>query len=297
MARILASCHSANQLRIACRPSKDKQLIGQLARLSKSIGLRTPPNLSEMDGQCSPLLVGIIRPAIVLPATILGRLDAAEWTLVISHELAHMRRHDLLWSLVGAVVRALFFFHPLAWLSERRLRLTQEIAADELAITLQKYDSVIYATLLVSVISKLAPGQLTPTMSVGFTGSNQSLNRRFAAMRFMKPVSRHIVIAYGIVLGLVAVLGVVPWTIVAAEVPKSEKTKPKEARFSGKFLSFMDGVLKIQGDDGKEFDRIKVAENTRSPDRYLQCPALRLPLATPIRKGSQIHPSDTACRS
>ena len=41
--------------------------------------------------------------------------------MVLGHELAHIKRGDLLWSLVAAVVRAVFFFHPLVWLSDRRV--------------------------------------------------------------------------------------------------------------------------------------------------------------------------------
>jgi beta-lactamase regulating signal transducer with metallopeptidase domain len=59
--------------------------------------------------------------------------------------LAHVRRGDLLWSLVAASVRAVFWFHPLAWLGQRQLILTQEIAADELAIAAQEQNSVGYA--------------------------------------------------------------------------------------------------------------------------------------------------------
>ena len=51
-----------------------------------------------------------------------------------------INRGDLRWGLVAAIVRALFFFHPLVWLSERQLTVTQEIAADELAIAQQRHN-------------------------------------------------------------------------------------------------------------------------------------------------------------
>jgi len=291
-ARIVAACRNARRLRSGCRPSENKHLIEELARLSKSAGIRSPPRLLETDGQGSPLLLGIFRPAIVLPATTLSRLDAAERALVLGHELAHVRRADLFWSVIAAVGGSLFCFHPFAWLAERRLRLTQEIAADEFAIALQKHDPVSYATVLVSVVGKLGPARLLPAMSVGMAGSQQSLQQRFAAMRFMKARSRRAVVAYVIVLGLVALPAVVPWTVVAADPPAADKPRnadkprpadvprtadkprtpdqaePKEgAIFYGKFMSFQSGVLKVNVKDGPtdvwQETAWKVAENTR----------------------------------
>jgi len=75
--------------------------------------------------------------------------------MVLGHELAHIRRGDLFWGLIASVVRAVFFFHPLVWWSERQLKLVQEVAADELVIARQHHEPVDYASLLVSVVRKL----------------------------------------------------------------------------------------------------------------------------------------------
>ena len=59
---------------------------------------------------------------------------------MLSHELAHTCRRDLFWNLFLSVAKSLFFFHPLFWLIERESYLTQEVAADELAISRQRQD-------------------------------------------------------------------------------------------------------------------------------------------------------------
>ena len=123
LARIVAACGDARRLSSRCRGSEDRQLLDLLARFSKVVGLATPPRLLETEGHGSPLLVGILRPAILLPTATLNQLDAAERALVIGHELAHVGRRDLLSGLVAAIIRTLFFFHPLVWFSERQLRL------------------------------------------------------------------------------------------------------------------------------------------------------------------------------
>lgn len=263
VARICFACREARCLRNGCRPCHVASLHTQLSILCRSAGFRTPPTLLEIDGLGSPLLVGIFRPAIVLPSSTLGRLDNMERALVLGHELAHARRGDLLWNLIGAGVRAVFFFHPLAWFCERQLRLSQEIAADELAISLQHDDAVGYARSLVSIVRKLDPPRVLPAMSVGAAGSHQSLQRRLFAMRFMKPVPRPLALVYGVALAMVAIFGVVPWTLVAAEAQTAAKVEPKEMTYRGKFMSFKEGTLKMKGEDGKEFDWIEVADGTK----------------------------------
>jgi len=266
-ARLALACRNARQLRGGCRLTENKQLLKVLKRSSRLIGFSTPPLVFESKGQGSPLLVGILRPAIVLPNITLSRLNASEQRLVISHELAHVVRRDLIWSLVAAVIRAVFFFHPLAWVSERKLGLTQEMAADELAIEIQMHDPAKYASLLVSVVSKLGPVRLVPTMSVGAVGSNNTLKQRLFAMRFMKTVSPQGAIVYGLVLGLVAVPCLVPCTFVATTISAAEQSGSKESTIIGKFVSVKDGILKVgavdeRSESPKEYEW-KIAEETK----------------------------------
>ena len=213
--RIAAACRNAESLRKRCRPSDDIRLFDSLARFSRLAGLVRPPQLLATVGEGSPLLVGIRHPAIVLPKTTLERLTSSERDLVLGHELAHIVRRDLFFSLVAAIVRALFFFHPLAWLAERRLALAQEIAADERAIAMQSHKPIDYASLLVTIVGKLGPAGgsrsgVAPLMSVGAAGDRRSLAYRLSAMRNFGCDSTRISLGSGLMLSLCAVLVAVP---------------------------------------------------------------------------------------
>ena len=225
LARLLVAWQGARQLRKQSRMIETTPLIEQLAIQARLYGLRTSPALLETEGNGSPMLIGILRPAIVIPGGTLRRLSPPELAMVLGHELAHIRRGDLLWNLAAAVVRAVFFFHPLVWLSQRRLNLAQEVAADELAIIRQHGDPASYGKLLVSVISKLGPSRLIPTMSMGTAGSVKSLTRRLVAMANIGRASRGIIVTSGILLAATVLLGIVPWRLVAAE-PKENKEQP-----------------------------------------------------------------------
>lgn len=281
------------------------------------LGLANPPPVLETEGQGSPLLVGVLQPAIVLPTTTLERLDASERSLVLGHELAHVRRRDLFCSLVSAVIRALFFFHPAAWFSERRLGVTQEIAADQLAMTLQKQSPIHYAQVLLTIVGKLGPRRTTPTLSMGAAGEDGSLYRRLSAVRYVKQTTPRMVLTYGLLLALGAALGLVPWSLVAAPASAAEESKPTEqndqteengrteAIVRGQYVSFQDGVLrvKVQGDRSdlvserkwKIVDDVKVVCHRRAGatqrmarDAFKQWEAGG-PIAVAVRDGNVVY--------
>jgi len=207
-----------------------RPVLEDLAVQCRLFRLRTVPQLLVRPGNGSPLLIGVFRPAIVLPVETLDRLSAHELALVLGHEVAHIRRGDLTWSFIAAAIRAVFFFHPLVWMGQRRLSLAQEIAADGLAIARQSHDPLSYGKLLVSIVGKLGSVQRIPTMSMGTTGPLQSLTRRLVAMSLQRNASlRNRVLSLCVVASVVA-LGLLPWRLVAAEPKGSQESQASVAK-------------------------------------------------------------------
>ena len=82
----------------------------------------------------SPMVLGILRPLIVVPTQVVERLSPGELSLVLMHELAHARRCDNLSLLLQRLVTAALFFHPALWLCGRMLRREAERACDDLVV-------------------------------------------------------------------------------------------------------------------------------------------------------------------
>lgn len=82
---------------------------------------------------------------LLLPSDFLARFDARQRQLVLQHEITHLRRGDALWTLLGELMLALLWFHPLAWLALSRLRLDQELACDEQVLRQFPQDEAAYA--------------------------------------------------------------------------------------------------------------------------------------------------------
>lgn len=212
----------------------DGPIVEQLGVQSRLLGLRTPPKLIEIPGGGSPMLLGMFRPTIVMPTETHQRLSVQEQAMVFGHELAHIRHGDIVWGVVASLVRSVFFFHPLAWLCQRQLRLAQEIAADELAITGQNHDPIRYGSLLVSVIEKIGltmgSRPLVSAISLETAGPVHSLTRRLVAMSRIDRASRWTLISSGVLFGAVAMFGLVPWRLVAAE-PKADDGRDQPQNF------------------------------------------------------------------
>ncbi len=86
------------------------------------------------DRLAGPVLVGIIRPLILLPPAALSGWSVEQIEMVLLHELAHLRRWDNLVNLVQRVIESLLFFHPVVWWLSGWVRLERELCCDRLVV-------------------------------------------------------------------------------------------------------------------------------------------------------------------
>jgi beta-lactamase regulating signal transducer with metallopeptidase domain/HEAT repeat protein len=104
-----------------------------LYEVADRLGLPEAPRLLLSPDAKMPFACGLLHPTIVLPA------ECETWSqdrrlAVLLHELAHVRRHDLVGHTLGRLVCAVYWFHPLAWTAARQLRSESERACDDLAL-------------------------------------------------------------------------------------------------------------------------------------------------------------------
>jgi hypothetical protein len=103
-----------------------------LDRLCARGGLSRPVRLTQARGLASP--VAMLGFEIVLPASLLARLEEGQRATILAHELGHLVRRDPMWLLAGETIQAVFFFQPLNLLVRARLRETAESLCDDAAV-------------------------------------------------------------------------------------------------------------------------------------------------------------------
>ena len=133
LARFLSSIIGSSRLRRTIQPITDLRLLQTIAEQCARIGLKRVPLVALCQRVTVPVVVGIVKPMILLPPTLLCGLDPNQIAAILSHELAHIRRYDLIVNLLQRVVEALLFFHPVAWWISRRISVERENCCDDVA--------------------------------------------------------------------------------------------------------------------------------------------------------------------
>src|SRR5207244_801537 len=106
----------------------DFQALRQLA------GIRQPVRLVASPAVGVPAVWGLVRPRLLLPPDLFRELSANQLTWVLLHELAHIRRADLLVALVQRIAQIVYFFHPAVWLANWLIDRQREYACDDAAL-------------------------------------------------------------------------------------------------------------------------------------------------------------------
>ncbi len=167
--QVAAIVHQRRRLERLLRRSTradEPALLGLVAELSDRIGLRRRPEVLIADDEGSPFVCRPRRPALVLPRGLAPSLDPESLRSVLLHELAHIRRRDLIWDWIPAVARLVYVFHPAVHYVAYRARLERELACDQAAMVLTGQGADGYASTLIEVVSRSsAPPALRAAMA------------------------------------------------------------------------------------------------------------------------------------
>jgi beta-lactamase regulating signal transducer with metallopeptidase domain len=142
------------RLRLSSRPITDGPIAETLAKLAASLRLTRRVAVAVCDRIAAPVLIGILRPIILLPPAALTGYSPDEIEMVLLHELAHVRRWDNLVNLLQRVVESLLFFHPAVWLISSWVRRERESCCDALVVTRTDRPHA-YAELLVALAAQM----------------------------------------------------------------------------------------------------------------------------------------------
>lgn len=106
----------------------DPAKLDLLARTGEELKVSRPVELWTHSLISSPLLLGMARPAVVLPAR---DLSPGDLRCILAHELVHLKRKDLLYKWLVQLTLCIHWFNPLVWLMARETGRLCELACDE----------------------------------------------------------------------------------------------------------------------------------------------------------------------
>lgn len=106
---------------------------GTIDDLARRLGILRKVRLLLVGQGQSPVALGLWKPVVLLPATLLTGLPPGCLEALLAHELAHVRRLDYLANLLQGIAETLLFFHPAVWWLSARIRAEREELSDDLA--------------------------------------------------------------------------------------------------------------------------------------------------------------------
>jgi beta-lactamase regulating signal transducer with metallopeptidase domain len=141
-------------------------LVNRFDALRRRLGIQRVVRFCECGLVAVPAVIGLMKPVVLLPMRALTGLTPEQLDAVIAHELAHVRRFDVIANLFQIVGETLFFFHPAVWWLNRRIRADREDCCDDVAVSVSG-SHVGLARALVDMESWRA----VPTLALAVNGS------------------------------------------------------------------------------------------------------------------------------
>lgn len=191
-----------------------------LCEVADRLDLEQPPRLVRSDRIEMAFACRALTPTVVLPAA------AESWSddrrrAVLLHELAHVKRHDLVGHTLGRVACALYWFHPLVWTAAKHLRAESEKACDDLVLSCGARPSEYAQHLLDMVTSVRAHG--APVMALPMARKKEFEGRMLA---ILDPAIRRASPGRAQSAAVIATLGVLSLTVAAVSPASAHPPRP-----------------------------------------------------------------------
>lgn len=213
------------------RAVTDPSTLATLEECRVLLGIRRQVRLLETCDVASPALVGVMRPAILIPAK-----RSTDWRedmrYVLLHELTHLKRSDIVLGYVVALLQAIHWFNPLLWYAFHRMRSDRELACDaEVLSHTSRSDVSGYARAILN-IAESSSGRRSFAGAAGILENQTQLRRRITMISRYGSRSTSRIVGIGIA-ALLAVVGLTEAQPPSAPVPKSVAPSAPKISVSG----------------------------------------------------------------
>jgi TonB family protein len=191
--------------------------------LSRDAGIRRRVEVLQHEDLPGPMTCGVLHPAIVLPRES-EAWDAGDLKRAIVHELEHVRRADWATQCLARMVCAAYWFHPLVWMTWRRLCLEAERSCDD--AVLGGSEATAYADQLVGLAQRLSSAGKSPLLAMA---NRSDLAKRVGAVldnRQPRGRAGTLPVALACAAAAVLVVTVPPFRLVAAPPGPAPQTGP-----------------------------------------------------------------------
>lgn len=195
-ARVLAVNARFSRRVLQSRPLRDPALLAVLDDCKRTMGVRADVTMVATDAVDAPVLFGFMRPRVLFPERMLDHIEPAAFRYAVLHEMAHLRRYDILVNWLAAAVHAVHWFNPALWYVFHRMRTDRELACDALVLSRSRPEETQrYGTAILDLFEQTRRFRRLPGV-IGILEDQSQLKRRITMIAlFKKPGTRWSVLA------------------------------------------------------------------------------------------------------
>jgi len=208
----------------------DPTLAALFAECQATIGVRFPVVFRVTPDDLGPAVAGLWRPCVLVPQSVLASASREDVEHILLHELAHVRRRDLVLHWLMTAARAVHWFNPAVQLAAARMQADRELACDAVVLRrLGRERRNAYGATILKMAARLVSPLPLPGL-VGVFGPRQDLQERIMMIANFKPIGQvwgcvaaTLLLAFAVI-GLTDAANLAP----ADEPPGATNPVPKE---------------------------------------------------------------------
>ena len=202
-------------------------------KLTVALRIRQTVHLFESVRVTTPMVIGFIKPVVLLPIGLATGLSTKQIETILAHELAHIKRHDYLVNLLQSIVEIFYFFHPALWWLSAKVREEREHCCDDLAVQICG-DKMAFA----QALTQVEVFRQTPQLAMGFASKKGMMLRRIQRILGVAEKRQERLGGNGLILILLLVVGVSVYAFQPQDKP-TKKTKTTNSRHTSKDTKFV----------------------------------------------------------
>lgn len=154
---------------------KEACILSPMFQLKRELHIRRTVSVMEYDEAESPMIIGFIRPVLVLPKE---QYNSEDLFFILKHELVHLKRGDVYLKLLFVTANAVHWFNPFIWIMQKEAAIDMELSCDERVTRGTSYAMrKAYTETLLSMLHKQCVRKTA--LSTQFYGGTAIMKKRF----------------------------------------------------------------------------------------------------------------------
>lgn len=154
---------------------KETRILSQIFRLKRELHISRTVCVMEYDEAESPMIIGFIKPVLVLPKE---QYNSEDLFFILKHELVHFKRGDVYLKLLFVTANAVHWFNPIIWIMQKEAVIDMELSCDERVTQGTSFElRKAYTETLLSMLHKQCVRKTV--LSTQFYGGKKIMKKRF----------------------------------------------------------------------------------------------------------------------